>query len=89
MNSTIQPNRFALILDKDTIKSSLEHAAQWKLKPRVCRPLDIYTGKGYNAELSRYDEAVDAAAVADDELPEDSVEEWLLSADDICDDLDL
>jgi hypothetical protein len=55
----------------------------------VCRPLDTYTGKGYNAELSRYDEAVDAAAVADDELPEDSVEEWLLSANDICDDLDL
>ena len=88
MNSTVQPNRFALILDKDTIKAALEHAAKWNLKPRVCRPLDTYSGKGYNAELSRYDEAVDATAIADDELPEDSMEELLLSAEDISDDLD-
>jgi hypothetical protein len=94
MNTTIQPNRFALILDKDAIKAALEHAATWNLKPRVCRPLDTYTGKGYNAELSRYDEAVEALAIADEDLPEDSVagdsvEELLLSADDISDDLDL
>jgi hypothetical protein len=94
MNTTIQPNRFALILDKDTIKEALEHAAKWNLKPRVCRPLDTYTGKGYNAELSRYDEAIEAAAITEEDLPEDSVagdsvEDVLLSADDISDDLDL
>lgn len=88
MNTTTQPNRFALILDKDAIKSALEHAAKWNLKPRVCRPLDTYTGKAYNPELSRYDEAVEASAIADEDLPEDSVEDLLLAADDISDDLD-
>jgi hypothetical protein len=87
MNTTIQPNRFALILDKDTIKDALEHAAKWNLKPRVCRPLDTYTGKGYNAEVSRYDEAVEASAIAEEDLPEDSVEDLLLAAEDISHDL--
>ena len=73
MNATIQPNRYALILDKATIKSVLEHAAHCALKPRVCRPLDTYTGKAYNADLQRYDAAVDAAAITEteEELPEE------------------
>ena len=87
MNASIQPNRYALILDKDTIKSALEHAAQWKLKPRVCRPLDTYTGKAYNTELQRYDHAIDSSAVAEDELPEDDALQC--AADDLAYDLDI
>ena len=83
MNTIAQPNRFALILDKDTIKSALERAAQLNLKPRVCRPLDTYTGKAYNSDLRSYDEAVEAAAIAEEDLPEDFVKDLLLSAEDI------
>jgi hypothetical protein len=89
MNTTMHANRYALILDKDAIKDALEHAAQWNLKPRVCRPLDTYTGKAYNAELSRYDEAIEAAPVAEEDLPEDALDDMLHSAEDISDDLDL
>jgi hypothetical protein len=84
MNTNLHPNRYAMILDKDTIKSALERAAQWNLKPRVCRPLDTYTGKAYNAELQSYDRAIENSAITDEELPEDA-DDLHLEADDAAD----
>ena len=66
------PNRYAMILDTETIKGVIAHAAQLNLPRRECRPLDRYRGKCANAALAKYDAEVDAAPPANEEL--DSVE---------------
>ena len=62
------PNRYAMILDTETIKGVVAHAAALKLSRRECRPLDRYRGKCANAALAKYDAEVDAAPPADEEL---------------------
>ena len=62
------PNRFALILDPETIQGALKRAAEWKLPRRECRPLDRYTGKRVNSELAQYDAEIEAAPMADEEM---------------------
>lgn len=61
-------NRFAMILDPDTIRSVVAHAEQLKLSRRECHPLDRYRGGRANAALAKYDAEVDAAPAADEEL---------------------
>ncbi|MGP1677424.1 MAG: hypothetical protein ACTS6J_09740 [Burkholderiales bacterium] len=62
------PNRYAMILDTEAIKSVIAHAAELKLPRRECRPLDRYRGKCANAALAKYDAEVDAAPLANEEL---------------------
>jgi len=62
------PNRYAMILDIETIKGVLAHAEQLKLPRRVCHPLDRYRGKCANPALAEYDAEVDAAPLEDEEL---------------------
>ena len=38
------PNRYAMILDIETIKGVIAHAAELKLSRRECHPLDRYRG---------------------------------------------
>ena len=60
-------NRFALILDPETIESALKRAAEWKLPRRECHPLDRCSSKRASADLDKYDAQVEAAPVADEE----------------------
>lgn len=62
------PNRFALILDPETIQGAIKRAAAWNLPRRECRPLDRYTGKKANSELAKYDAEIEAAPMADEEM---------------------
>lgn len=62
------PNRYAMILDTEMIKSVIAHAEELKLPRRECRPLDGYRGKRANAALAKYDAEVDAAPLANEEL---------------------
>jgi hypothetical protein len=62
------PNRFALILDPDTIENALKRAAGLNLPRRECRPLDRYTGRRVSADLAKYDAEVEAAPMADEEI---------------------
>ena len=62
------PNRYALILDADTITDVLKSVAQWDLPGRVCRPMDHRAGKCANVELERYDAEIDKATLTDEEL---------------------
>jgi len=62
------PNRYALIIDAETIAEALKRTAQWDLPGRVCRPLDHRAGKCANVELARYDAEVDKAPLTDEEL---------------------
>ena len=62
------PNRYAMILDIETIKGVIAHAAELKLSRRECHPLDRYRGKCANAALAKYDAEVDAAPLANEEL---------------------
>jgi hypothetical protein len=62
------PNRFAMILDTETIKGVIAHAAELKLPRRECHPLDRYRGTCANAALAKYDAEVDAAPLANEEL---------------------
>ena len=62
------PNRFALILDSDTIESVVKRAEMLNLPRRECHPLDCYNGRRANADLAKYDAEVEAAAMAEEEL---------------------
>jgi hypothetical protein len=62
------PNRYAMILDTEMIKSVVAHAAELKLPRRECHPLDRYHGRCANATLAKYDAEVDATLLAKDEL---------------------
>lgn len=62
------PNRYAMILDTETIKRVTAHAAELKLSRRECRPLDRYRGRCVNVALAKYDAEVDAAPLAREEL---------------------
>ena len=62
------PNRFALILDPDTIESVVKRAEMLNLPRRECHPLDRYNGRRANADLAKYDAEVEAAAMAEEEL---------------------
>lgn len=62
------PNRFALILDPDTIESVVKRAEKLDLPRRECHPLDRYNGRRANADLAKYDAEVDAAAMTEEEL---------------------
>jgi len=62
------PNRFAMIIDAETIAEVLKRTAQWDLPGRVCRPLDHRAGHCANVELERYDAEVDKAPLTDEEL---------------------
>lgn len=72
------PNRYAMILDTETIKGVVAHAAELKLPRRECHPLDRYRGKCANAALAKYDAEVDAAPLAIERL--DMVETVLETA---------
>jgi hypothetical protein len=62
------PNRYAMILDTETIKRVVAHAAELKLPRRECHPLDRRRGKDANAALAKYDAEVDAAPPGNEEL---------------------
>lgn len=62
------PNWYAMILDSESIRGAIAHAAELKLPRRVCRPLDRYRGTCANAALAKYDAEVDAAPLADERL---------------------
>jgi hypothetical protein len=62
------PNRYAMILDTEMIKSVVAHAAELKLPRRECHPLDRYHGGCANTVLAKYDAEIDAALLAKDEL---------------------
>ncbi len=66
---TMQSSSFAALFDPAVARAVAERAAQWKLPRHNCRPLDRYVGSTISADLARYDEAVELAAVPDDELP--------------------
>ena len=62
-------NRFALILDRETIREVIEHAARLPLSRRECHPLDRYQGRCVNTALAKYDAEVDDEFLPDEELP--------------------
>ena len=62
------PNRYAMILDTETIKGVVAHAAELKLSRREIHPLDRHRGTCANAALAKYDAEVDAAPLANEEL---------------------
>jgi hypothetical protein len=65
----MQSSSFAALFDPAVARAVAERAAQWNLPRHNCRPLDRYAGSRVSADLARYDEAVELAAVPDDELP--------------------
>jgi hypothetical protein len=75
------PNRFAMILDPETIKGVIAHAEALSLTRRECHPLDGYRGRCANTTLAKYDAEVDAAPAADEDL---DVIEAVLDAEDAC-----
>ena len=60
------PNRYAMILDTETIKGVLAHIAELRLSRRECHPLDEIHGNRANPDLEKYDAEVDAATLADE-----------------------
>jgi len=62
------PNRYAMILDTETIRAAVAHAAQLNLSRRECHPLDRYRGKCANADLLKFDAEADAAPLTTEEL---------------------
>jgi hypothetical protein len=73
------PNRYAMILDTETIRGVIAHAAELKLPRRECHPLDRCSGKRANAALAKHDAEVDAAPLANEEL---DVSEAVVEAED-------
>lgn len=62
------PNRFAMILDHETIQDALKRAAEWKLPRRECHPLDLHTSRRVSRDLEKFDAEIEAAPMTDDEL---------------------
>ena len=56
------PNPFALMGDPDAIAAALQRAKAWKLKSRVCHPLDRPSRVHLSQELAQFDAYVDAEA---------------------------
>lgn len=84
--NTTRTNPFLMLIDKDAINAAIERAANCRLPRRECRPLDKYKGKRVNADLARYDEAVDLDDMTDDELEFDTIEDTVGVRDDNCSD---
>ncbi|MFM9968320.1 MAG: hypothetical protein ACKVQK_07985 [Burkholderiales bacterium] len=59
------PARYALILDPAEIRKVLRKVELLDLPRRECHPLDQYRGKKVNADLARYDAAIDKGADLD------------------------
>ena len=82
MNHSLNlPNRFAMILDTEAIKSVIAHAAELNLPRRECHPLDRYRGTYANAVLAKYDAEVDATPLANEDLNMSEAENASVSQD--------
>lgn len=53
-------NPFAQMGDPDAVADAIRRAAQWKLKSRVCHPLDRPSRARLSKELAQFDAAVEA-----------------------------
>ncbi len=69
MQSNLNSNHFAHLFGGVVVEDALRKAEGWKLKSRVCRPLDSpRRGKVRNtADLVRFDAEIDAEAIAEAE----------------------
>jgi len=79
-------NRYAMILDTETIRRVVAHAAELQLSRRECHPLDRYRGTCANVTLAKYDAEVDAAPLAAEELDVIDAEDSFVPGNDDLDD---
>ena len=56
------PNPFALMTDPDAVATALARARNWKLKSRVCHPLDRPSRVRLSREQAQFDAYVEAEA---------------------------
>ena len=54
------PNPFALMTDPDAVATALARARNWKLKSRVCHPLDRPSRVRLSREQAQFDAFVEA-----------------------------
>jgi hypothetical protein len=66
---TTQSNHFAHLFGGAVVEDALRKAEGWKLKSRVCRPLDSPRRRTVctPADLARFDAEIDAEATAEAE----------------------
>jgi len=63
---------WTLLLDPAATQSLIERVSKLNLPRRVCRPLDRKHGQGINADLARFDDAIEAEAANDEIMGEDA-----------------
>jgi hypothetical protein len=86
-NAMPKLSSYAALFDPMVAREAAARAAQWNLPRHECHPLDHYAGRRVNSALAAYDEAVDMAPVAADEIAEE-VERDSVGVAEVADDTD-
>ena len=86
-NAMPKQSSYAALFDPMVAREAAARAAQWNLPRHECHPLDHYAGRRVNSTLAAYDEAVDMAPVAADEIAEE-VERDCVGVAEVADDSD-
>ena len=88
-NAMPKLSSYAALFDPMVAREAAARAAQWNLPRHVCHPLDHYAGRRVSPDLAAYDEAVELAPVAADEIADEPVRDSVgVSESDADDDLD-
>ena len=88
-HATPKQSSYAALFDPEVARAAAARAAQWNLPRHECRPLDRYAGRRVAADLAAFDDAVEHAPVADDEItaePQQSCGRQECESDADCDD---
>ena len=61
------PPKFAVALDPEFIRATIERASRLQLTRRTCRPLETRPSRNVEIELSDFDSQIDAETIFDEE----------------------
>jgi hypothetical protein len=79
---------YAALFDPVVARAAAARAAQWNLPRHECHPLDKYAGRRVAADLAAFDETIERAALADDEITDEPLRDsvGVVETDDESDD---
>ena len=70
-NSQTKVFSFEALFDPMVARAAAARAAQWNLPRHECHPLDRYPGRRKAADLAKFDEEIELAAVPEEEEAEE------------------
>jgi hypothetical protein len=70
-NAMLKQSSYAALFDPVVARAAAARAAKWDLPRHECHPLDRYAGKRVAADLAAFDEAIELAPVAADEIADE------------------